>query len=278
MADVNAPQGGMFVAVRQTAAALVAPQANTFVAYNIPTENMAASFAGVLVVANNAGVINVQQAFVFALVRGNIYNPKLRAWWFELDAHEIFVLNLGGEKTLCYDLTTEKWLWWSNPNDLHWRACCGTNWVQSGSVAFGHGSDVVVGDDSTGILWILDPMQGYDDPLGAVAREEGTPVPFPRVATGQILARGREFISCYEVYITCLPGNPAFTGAEITLEYSDDAGRSYVSAGSIVAEEGNFQQEIAWKSLGQIGAPGRLFRLTDNGVVRQIYDMSIANG
>ena len=278
MADVTVPQGGYLAAVRQSAIDVRTSQADYLVAYNIPTENLAASFAGFMVVDNNPATIKVEQAFMFALVRGNIYNPRLRAWWFELDAHEIFILNLGGEKTIGYDLTTEKWLWWSNPTDLHWRACCGTNWVQSGSVAFGHGSDVVVGDDSSGILWILDPMQGYDDPLSAAARAEGTPVPFPRVATGQTITRGREFISCYEVYLTCLPGEPAFTGAQIELLYSDDAGRSYVSAGAIVVEEGNYQQEISWKSLGQFGAPGRLFRIVDNGAIRQIYDLSIANG
>lgn len=278
MTDVYVPQGVYLATVRQSAVDERVVQGGAMVVYNIPTENLAVSFAGFLTVDNNPANMRVAQAFMLALVRGNIYNPKLRSWWFELDGHEIYILNLGGEKTLGYDLSTEKWLWWSNPSDVHWRACCGTNWVQSGSVAFGHGSDVVVGDDSSGILWILDPMQGYDDPLGAGARADGTPVPFPRVATGQVLARGREFTSCYEVYLSCLPGQPAFTGAEISLEYSDDGGRSYVSAGAIVAEAGNYQQEISWKSLGQFGAPGRLFRLRDNGAIRQIYDVNIANG
>lgn len=246
--------------------------------YNYPSERVDISQLDVVTVGLVQSNLQVSQLDIIAIVRGNIFNPRLRAWWFELDDHEIWVLNLGGRKTLIYDLSTEKWAWWSNPEADHWRANIGTNWTASGAIAHDYGSDVIVGDDSTGILWVLDPKQGYDDSVRPEERELGVQFPFPRVATGQVLARGREFISCYEVYLVCDPGDPSLTGASVELLFSDDGGRSYVSAGTIAAQPGNFQQEFAWRSLGIIGAPGRMFRLEDSGALRQIDEMSIANG
>lgn len=277
MTDIRAPQAGIIVTVRQAAEELRAVQAGNLVAYNIPSLTLAATFAGINVAITETSIVRVQQAPVLAVVRGSIFNPKLRAWTFDLDGHEFYVINLGNDKTLVFDLTTEKWSWWSWGELERWRVQCGVNWTQSGRVAYDGGSDVVVGDDSIGILWTLSPDQGYDDPLYGGDRAEGVKKSFPRAATGQVITRGRHFVPCYEVYLTCDPGEPAFTGAKLELFYSDDAGRSYVSAGEIVVEEGNFNQDIVWRSLGQIPAQGRMFRIEDDGAVRQINEMSISD-
>lgn len=245
---------------------------------NFPSEQVQVSQMDASIVQSVERDTQMSQFDVVAVCRGSIFNPRVRAWWFELDDHEIWVLNLGDRKTLIYDLFSEKWAWWSNPEADHWRATIGTNWTSSDNIAYEYGSDVVVGDDSTGILWVLDPKQGFDDSFRPIERELGVQLPFPRVATGQVLTRGRDFISCYEVYLVCDPGDPSLTGAQVTLSFSDDGGRNYVSAGTIVAQPGNFQQEFAWRSLGLIGAPGRMFRLEDNGALRNIDEMSIANG
>lgn len=278
MGDINAPQAGILVTVRQSAVDVNVPQGQLLVTYNIPAEAMNATFAGINVTLRQNSNVRVEQAAMLAVVRGSIFNPKLRAWTFDLDAHEMYVINLGNGKTLLLDLTTEKWSWWSSGALERWRVSTGVNWTQSGKVAYENGSDVVVGDDTTGALWILNPEQAVDDPLQPDLRDEGVFATFPRAATGQVLTRGREFLSCYEVYLVCDPGAPAFVGAQVTLNYSDDGGRSYVSAGTIVAEPGNYQQEFAWRSLGIIGAPGRMFRIEDDGALRQIDELSIANG
>lgn len=246
--------------------------------YNFPSERVDVSQFDAGVVGQIESDVQIAELDVIAIVRGAIFNPRLRAWWFELDDHEIWVLNLGDRKTIIYDLSAEKWAWWSNPEADRWRATIGTNWTTSGAISHDYGSDVVVGDDSTGILWVLDPNQGVDDAVRQEDRAQGVKFSFPRVATGQVIARGREFISCYEVYLVCDPGEPALTGASVELLFSDDGGRNYVSAGVITAEAGNFQQEYAWRSLGIIGAPGRMFRLQDNGALRNIDELSIANG
>lgn len=247
--------------------------------FNMPAQSIESSQLDINYIVDIAGTVQVSQLDTVVVMRGNIFNPKLRAWWFELDAHEVYVLNLGRGKTLIVDLSQEppRWSWWSNPEAIHWRATIGTNWTQSGSVAFNHGSDVIVGDDSTGILWVLDPHQGYDDPIRPGARADGEKLPFPRSATGQTLTRGRDFVPCYEVYLVTDVGSPGFAGAVAELLYSDDQGRNYISAGVIAAEEGNFQQSFVWRSLGQMGTPGRMFRLEDNGAFAIIQELNIAD-
>jgi len=51
-----------------------------------------------------------------------------------------------------------------------------------------------------------------------------------------------------------------------------------VDAGAITVEPGNYFQEFAWRSLGKIGAPGRLFQLVDYGAFARIDELDIDDG
>jgi len=260
------------------AAGLRVAETAVFATYAIPTKALQVTQATEFVVYQRKSNMNVTQAALLAVVRGRIYNPTLRAWTFDLDGHEFYVLNLGTGKTLVYDRATEKIVWWSNDQEDSWRAANGTNWVQSGAIADDYGSNVVAGDDTTGIIWVLDPYLGYDQSADAAERAADIKRPYPREVTGMVLARGREFIACNEVYLVGDFGQPAFTGAEVTLSFSDDQGRSYMSAGTIESVAGEYQQEFAWRSLGLIQAPGRFFRISDDGAFRIVQELSIANG
>jgi hypothetical protein len=57
---------------------------------------------------------------------------------------------------------------------------------------------------------------------------------------------------------------------QITLEFSDDAGKTYHNAGTISVTPLTVDQRYEWYSLGQIVSPGRLFRLRDTGVFTRI--------
>lgn len=278
MTDVLVPQGSVLVTFEAFAQSLNLPQLNAIVAYNVPAENIRATYGGALAAFRQASDIKVTQASVLALVRGTISNPKLRAWTFDLDGHEFYVLRLGNDKSLIYDRTTEQWSWWSSGETPSWRVNIGTNWIQSGSVSLSS-SNVVVGDDSLGMLWTLAPEQGYDDPTSPKARDEGEVRSFKRIATGQVVTRGRITIPCYQVYLTANAGQPAYAGASVTLSYSDDGGRSFVAASEpIVAEAGNYYQEFAWRSVGLVRSPGRLFRIEDDGAFAQIDELTIYDG
>jgi hypothetical protein len=86
---------------------------------------------------------------------------------------------------------------------------------------------------------------------------------------------GRENMPCYAVWLTTDMGAPAYVGAGVTLEISDDAGKSYDDMGTINVTTDANSPELAWYSLGQIEAPGRLFRITDDGAVARIDAMEM---
>ncbi len=276
MGNITAPQGTVLVTFEMETAGIKSSQGAVLVTYGVPSQSMRVSQGSVTVAFNQTSKIRVAQAHVLALVRGSINNPRLRAWTFDLDGHEFYVLRLGNNKTLLYDLTTQQWSWWSNGSLGTWRPNIGVNWLQSGAVAQSYGSNVVVGDDNYGILWVLNPEQGYDDSVTATDRENNVVKPFPRVATGQITVRGRMTIPCYQVYLTADNGQPAYTGASVSLSYSDDNGKTYVDASEpITVEAGNYYQEYVWRSIGLARAPGRIFRITDDGAFAKIDELTI---
>lgn len=261
------------------AAAVQTSQYDLTVVFNVPSESIETSQYDAIAIMERQGdaaPVEVSQYDTVVIIRGRIFNPRLRCWWFELDAHEFYCLNLGvSGKTLVYDLTTDTWSWWATADLNYWRAAIGTHWNQSGEIAFNYGSSVVVGDDTAGILWVLNPLQGYDDPANQQDRDNGEIIPFTRKATGQVLTRGRVTIPCYQTYLVADTGSPSYTGASVTLSYSDDGGNTYTDAATIVSEAGNYYQEFAWRSLGLIRAPGRLFKITDSGAFPKIDELTL---
>lgn len=247
----------------------------SLVAYNVPSKSINSTLGTAVVAFRQTASINVTQARVLAAIRGKTENPKLTAWTFTLDGHAFYVLRLGDGKTLVYDLSTEQWSWWTSETSIRWRASTGMNWRSSGDVAHAFGSNVIVGDDTYGHLWFLDPEQGYDNSTNIV---DMNPVSFPRVATGQMIARTRKPVPVYEVYLTASGGYPQTVAPTVELSYSDDVGNTYVTAGTYTVEDGNYGQEFAWRSLGLVYPPGRLFRITDTGAFARIDGLDISDG
>jgi len=235
--------------------------------YNFPSEAGQISqltLRSLTVPVNSA---RASQLIVRAVIRGRSYNPQMRAWSYTQDGHDFYVLRLGDDRTLVYDLSTEQWSWFSSGEDTFWRPQIGMNWYTPGLVPAFYGSNVVCGDDSYGHLWVLDPESGLDD---NPADTTGTPLRFPRVATGQVPARKRAFLPVDQVYLTASAGRPVASGDEVTLSYSDDLGVTYVNAGAIPVTEVDYQQEFSWRSLGPISQAGRLFQISDEGAFARI--------
>lgn len=264
-----------FGAVRAVAKAgpdLRVPSSGVRVVYNIPVVEQMISASTVRAVSEQAPIVNVSSLLLRTIVRGKIENPRLRAWSYTLDGHDFFVLKLGTEdKTLIFDLATGQWSSWTSGTEERWRASLGMNWRSSRRIPANYGSNVVVGDDSYGALWVLDADYGMDEHL-----LEGDPQPFPREATGQIAVRGRAALPCFSVYLSGSSGEPAYAGATVRLSYSDDRGQTFADAGEIVVGA-DFTQELSWRSLGQIRAPGRLFKIVDDGALTRIDSLDVNN-
>jgi hypothetical protein len=134
---------------------------------------------------------------------------------------------------------------------------CGINWAGPTQFSAGqeitYGSNILVGDDTYGLVWFLDPNQPYDEhPEAAYLPQE---IYFPRVLQGQVPMVGRENMPCYAVWLTTDMGAPAYLGAGVKLEISDDAGKTYDDMGTVTVTAGVNDPELSWYSLGQIERP-----------------------
>jgi len=232
----------------------------------------------------------------------------MRAWSFSIDGHTYYVLNVGTTITYVYDITTQYWTVWSNYNDTVLRQHNGcqafftiNNTTSLGT--FGLSYPIIAGDIRSGALWIMDPKYRYDD----VYNEKTSSYPIECILTAGLPARMRDTFICNEVYMTGSVGDPSVQqfyivdgdlGPEITdnsnliydvsgntpegnailgintsnisLLTSDDNGQTWQDQGDISVQVGNYTQEIAWRSLGIVTAPGRLFQLVDYGAIPRI--------
>jgi len=247
--------------------------------YNFPTSSLLASQGGIQVAFRQTAKVEVSQASVMVAARGRVGDPRLRAWTFTLDGHDFYVLRLGNDTTLLYDVSSEQWIEWTSGNLPIWRANTGISWLGAGGLPQEYGSNVVVGDDTFGLLWFLDPTQPYDE--NPSADLETQQLAFPRIVAGQVLAKGRQYIPCYAIFVdgdnyglTAIDFTPA-----VTLETSDDQGRTFITHGTIEVEsDTSVNNPYEWLSLGQINSPGRIFRITDNGIFTRIDSMEMNDG
>lgn len=215
----------------------------------------------------------VSQLLVRAVVKGHTENPRIRAWTFTLDGHDFYVLRLGDMLTLIYDTYSEQWVDWENFTHPYWSPNIGTVWSGAAALAQNFGSSVVAGDDTWGLLWFLDPNQPYDEHPDYSSPNQF--VYFDRITMGQVAMRGRENLPCNALWLTTDMGAPAYDGAGVRLEISDDAGVTFEDQGSVTITADANYPELAWYSLGQIEAPGRLFKLTDDGAITRIDGMEM---
>ena len=274
--EIRAPQGGSLATIRIGTQEVRVPQTDTLVTYNIPTEEMKLTAGSLNAAFRQDADINVTGAGTLAAVKGRVSNFRLRAWTFTLDGHDFYVLRLGETATLVYDVYSEQWIEWTDFARETWRPNVGMRWIGATGLGADYGSSIVFGDDTFGLLWFLDPKQPYDqhpDYLNANQQR-----PFERIVTGQLLAKGRQHLPCYVAFLD--GDNYGLSGAEFTasivLEISDDQGQTFTTLDALpIQTDLTVENPYAWYSLGQISSPGRLFRITDTGVLSRIDSLTV---
>lgn len=275
---INVGQESVVAGVRAESVIVKAGQLSGLAGINFPTASLRADQLVGLVTVRENRQVRVGQAVMMVTARGKVDNPKLKSWTYTLDGHDFYILKLGTYfKTLVYDLTTGSWSWWttnpvSDPNQVDWRAATGLNWLSSGSIPYDKGSNVIVGDESLPVLWVLDPEYGLDE--NVLNPTQGDT--FRRVATGQITTSARTFLPCYEVDLSYSPGATALSLDTVVLDYSDDSGYHYITAdGPATVDANDLFPDLQWRSLGMIRSPGRLFRITDDGAFARIDELDV---
>lgn len=166
---------------------------------SFPAEAIDVSQSYVTVVTEGATpTVEVSQYWTTVVARGRVADPKVRVFTFTLDGHDFYVIRLGNDETLVYDLHSQQWYnWGSGESDL-WRAYDGMNWQGGDYWSANYGSSTLVGDDGNGAVYFLDPDQPYDDhPIIGATR----PQSFLRVASGMLTFKGYDSIPCYGVQV-----------------------------------------------------------------------------
>lgn len=172
---------------------------------------------------------------------------RKRAWTYTLDGHLFYVLDLGGQGTYLYDDTTGQWCKFITGSLAQWDVANGTMWDQR----------IVGGDILTPDVWELQPSATQDN---------NATLDITRIVTGGLIKRTRVYSSLESFSLACSVGQlDDNTGATVLLEISDDQGKTWTALDTQVLTQNNYNQEIAWRSIGSFAAPGRVFRITDVG-------------
>lgn len=231
----------------------------------LPAENMRVSQGAIRAVTDHGNTLRSSQALVRAIIKGRVFDPRVRAWTFTLDGHDFYVLRLGNTETLIYDVATGQWTVWGSFDQDLWKAYNGFNWIGGRALGESYGSDVVVTDDANGSLYFLAPEHTTDD--DAVSGAD-LPRPFTRKVTGQFVIRsGYDYVPCFGVQVYGSIGSEAGT---VTLSISDDRGFTYYDVGNRSIVAGDYDFRLTWQSLGSMRSPGRLFTLTDTGAMQRV--------
>lgn len=168
-----------------------------------------------------------------------------RSWSYVQDGHTFYVLDLGSQGTFAFDTVTQQWC------ELQTN---GTNFALTNGVMWGQ--RVVGGDPSSTDVWELDP--------GATMDSAGL-YNVSHVVTGGLATRSRTFVSCSALRVSASFGLVGTSGATFNMRFSDDQGQTWSSYFQLTLTAGDFDSEIAWRSLGSFCSPGRIFELSDSG-------------
>lgn len=239
---------------RLTVAAILAAYSRDLLSLGRVTEG------GVLAAHRNMPDARLSETSILvAHSKGIRRTVRTRAWSYNLDGHAFYVLDLGVEGTFVFDDTTGQWSQFQTAGYGVWNMVNGHEW----------GLYVVGGDALYPVVWALKP-DGFLD-------EDWRPV--EHKVNGALPSRSRDGVPLDAFFVNASVGQVGEDGALLQLRWSDDNGKTWSDYQEIALEENNFSQNLAWRSLGQISAPGRIFEIRDVGGLIRLDDANaLVNG
>jgi|SRR6056297_1416736 len=183
---------------------------------------------------------------------------NIRSWGFEMDGHVFVVYSFGAQGTFVYDDLTGRWSkWYTQGFGNMWNAENGIYWYDGLYVAASIQDPTVVQ---------MDFDSEFDDGFRTIQR----------VVTGLVTLKHRDqTLDVGALHIDASVGAPSLTepnppGPRMRLRYSDDEGNTWSDFENVSLVVGEFNQDVQWRSLGTIFAPGRIFEISDEGGVVRI--------
>ena len=248
-AALVAASGNAQVSVSSLAALVVAPLPST--------RQSNVSLASALVVVSSATPqprVSSSAALVVSRF-GQVDHFENKAWTFDFDGHSFYVLQLGPIGTYVYDFNSKTWAQWRTCHLRLWNMFNGTRW---------NGINVAA-DLEFPFLYEIRPDLQTDEGYR----------PITRIVSGAFPIVGRDFVGCDIVYLTGSVGTPTEFPTDVELRFSDDQGATYSDAYLIPLDESNSEQQLSWRSLGQMKSPGRIFEIKDSGGLVRINALDV---
>jgi hypothetical protein len=219
-------------------------------AHKAPSSKLAkTSQAAQLLATSSEGNVVTATTQVAALVvfATGVPDPsRTRAWTFTLDGHTFYVLDLGEEGTFAYDKITQQWCRFRTQGFDQWNMANGVMW----------GDRPVASDLVTPYVWELNPDAVLDEGWRDIEH----------IATGGLQTRTRVYRALDAFKLTGSVGQlDEVNGATLRLRFSDDQAKTWSDYFDIDLAVGEFDTELAWRSLGSFAAPGRIFEVSDIG-------------
>ena len=209
--------------------------------------------------SNDAAARSTEAAMLVAYSTGVGGLVRSRAWTYTLDGHTFYVLNLADEGTFVFDDSTGQWAQFQTGGYGIWNMLNGISWNLR----------VVGGDAIYPTVWQLTPDGVFDDGWR----------PIEHKVNGGIPSRSQDGRALDAFFLTISAGTIAEDGALLQMRFSDNQGKTWSAYYDIPLTEADYSQNIAWRSLGQITAPGRIFEIRDVGGMIRLDDANaIING
>lgn len=180
-------------------------------------------------------------------------STRQRAWTFDFDGHTFYVLDMGTSGALIFDLTTGQWSRFDTAGyDGHWNFKNGFQWRD--------GKMVVGGDAVNPTIHKIDPGSFLDEGWRPVVYE----------VRGVLGVQGVGYRRQYTLRLVGSAGKLADeTSPTLKMRFSDDQGDTWSDEHSLTLQT-DTRQRLEFRSLGAFTAPGRIFRLYDEGGVKFI--------
>ncbi len=181
---------------------------------------------------------------------------KQRAWTCDFDGHTFYVLDLGENGAVVYDITTQSWSSWSTQGyEGHFNMKNGFHWRD--------GKMIVGGGLLNGLVVRLEEDSYVDEDFRPVAYE----------VQGVLFSSSEDYVEQYNLRLVGSPGRTGLTDTVVppvlNMIFSDDNGSTWSSPRAVTLST-DASQRIQFRSLGSFRQPGRIFKLYDSGGVKFI--------
>ena len=214
--------------------------------------------SSVTVIAKPAPMVRSTNDAVLVAILVGAEQRILRAWSFKQDDHEFYVLLAGGY-TYVFDKLTEQWCQWQSPDaSYYWRGVDGCDW--------------------NGINVCCDPDNGNIYQIDPTGRLDYNTTPIKSIIYGGLTERFRDHIPAYMLEVAISEASPANNRGTVGITLDSYDTMEWYNHGTITGSLSGTPTWVRFYGLGLIGAPGRLFRVTDTGVARRIDGINMEVG